>query len=130
MLDPINQKKLAILKRKARLDVVDALLKEYTAASEKYGMTRKQFAERIGMKPSQFSRILSGAQNITVEMAEVIARSMDARLSTSIVPLEDINHADSNRLARTSSGHNSFTASGGERSEKRSPLNYSVEFHL
>ena len=60
-------------------------------------MSKKDFAERIGMKPSQFSRILNGRQHITVETAEAIFRAFEARSDFGFEFQEDLVPAQSNR---------------------------------
>lgn len=97
-LPPITKMQLGAIKHRAVLKMVDQLQQAYIDASARYDMTRAEFAARIGMKPSQFSRILNGRQNITVEMAEAVLRAFEARGIYSHEFLDDISIVSDNRV--------------------------------
>jgi plasmid maintenance system antidote protein VapI len=99
-LAEISTTKLNVAKRRARLKAVEMLQLAYAEAHEKYGLTRAQFADRIGMKPSQLSRILSGAQNVSVEMVEGVLRAFESRLVMGYEPLDSLVVKPSNRYPR------------------------------
>jgi transcriptional regulator with XRE-family HTH domain len=98
-LEPISKKQLSILKRRALLKVIDQLQLAYMEATNRYGLTKKQFADRVGMKPSQLTRILNGRQNVSVQTAEAVLRSLQARTEFGFSFLEDVPLGDTNRVA-------------------------------
>lgn len=100
-LSPIADAKLAILKHRARLKTVEKLHAAYAEAHEKYGLKKADFARRIGMKPSHLSRILSGAQNVTVETVEAVLRAFESRISMDYEALDELVAKPSNRYPRT-----------------------------
>lgn len=93
----IPETQLSVLKKRAVLKMVEQIQRAYADASERYGMSRKEFAARIGMQPTQFSRILNGRQNVTVESAEVVLRALEARGTYGYQMLDDVRAPASNR---------------------------------
>jgi transcriptional regulator with XRE-family HTH domain len=97
VLPPIPEHSLSVQKRRAVLKVVDQLRRAFFEATDRYGLSKKDFADRIGMKPSQLTRILNGRQNVSVGTAEAVLRALQARSEFSYVFLEDIEPANTNR---------------------------------
>jgi plasmid maintenance system antidote protein VapI len=117
-LKPLSKIAVGVMKKRARSAAVRTLQKAYETAHKKYGLRRKDFAERIGMSPSEFSRILNGRQNISMETAEAVLRSMDFRLQVMAESLDELKDAPSNRRPETgaNTGQMSFqidTPKGG-----------------
>lgn len=102
-LSPLSNTKLGVLKHRARLKAVDMLHAAYEEAAARYGLTKADFARRIGMKPSHLSRILSGSQNVTVETVEAVLRAFESRLVTGYEPLDNLVEKPSNRYPRPES---------------------------
>lgn len=98
-LPDISPLALGVHKQRAVLRMVALLQDAYAIASKRYGMSRKDFAQRIGMKPSQFSRILNGRQNVSVEIAEAVLRAMEARTEFGFSFLEDLSREPTNRVS-------------------------------
>jgi transcriptional regulator with XRE-family HTH domain len=96
-LQKIDSIKLEVQKKRARLAAIAVIHAALEDARAKYGLTNREFAERIGMKPSEFSRILSGSQNITFEMAEAVLRALEHRITLDSIPLNDLTTAHTNR---------------------------------
>lgn len=99
-LKEINPDTLEVQKKRARLATVHLFHEAYEHAHKNYGLSKKEFAARIGMKASHFSRILSGAQNVTVETSEAVLRALNHRLTVEAVPLDDLETVSSNRYCR------------------------------
>lgn len=96
-VEPLDAHRIEVFKKRAFLKVISHLQEAYREAHDRDGLSRRQFAERIGMKPSQFSRILNGGQNISVETAEAILRSMNRRMIFGSEDIRDIPSSNSNR---------------------------------
>lgn len=53
---------------------------EITKAIEAKGVTQKEFAEHIGIKPSRLSKILQGEQNLTLKSIAEIETAIDLQI--------------------------------------------------
>lgn len=49
---------------------------------EELGLTKKELAEKAGMKPSGLSRIISGEQNMTLSTIAKLERALDIRFDS------------------------------------------------
>ena len=55
------------------------------------GVEQKMLAERIGMDPSQFNKVVTGKKsNVTLRTLHNIARAADHRLKITLEPLADL----------------------------------------
>lgn len=55
------------------------------------GLEQRAIADRIGMDPGQFSRVLSGSKaNVTLRTLHNIARAVDHRLEVNLIPLSSL----------------------------------------
>lgn len=52
------------------------------------GFTQKRMAKRLGMDEGQLSRCLRGENDLRLETLADLARALDCRISTSLVPLQ------------------------------------------
>jgi transcriptional regulator with XRE-family HTH domain len=73
------------------------------------GFTQAKMASRLGMQPSQLSRILQGKTDIRLETLADLARSLGCRVQSSLTPLQSQQPADNLQLASTPASSNTAT---------------------
>lgn len=68
------------------------------------GLTQEEVAARIGMQPSQLSRLLKGENDLQLETLSDLARALDCRIVATVVPLEPKPRSESVYVFRISTG--------------------------
>ena len=67
----------------AELDFVE----QYLRAMKKRGVNRVELAERLGVKPSYVTRLLSGRANLTIKTMARMCAAVQCEFSTTVFPI-------------------------------------------
>jgi DNA-binding Xre family transcriptional regulator len=51
-----------------------------------HGITKREFAQRMGVTPGRVSQILSGDENLTLRTLAAVCTALDARMRVELVP--------------------------------------------
>jgi len=117
---------LSFFKRRAHLRLCHELIECLEAAKKREGLTMAELAARIGMKPTQMSRILNGHQNLTVQTAEAVFRAFGARGEWSYTILADLPEVPATRPAAPPAGPDAAPAEPAP-SRRRRPARVAAE---